>query len=106
MNGLRTISIPTTSSRPSRSRDGERIPMVEHGFEGWAHVQPFIHDIDVIYCQSRYRVFFQRHKRLSINPVLGVHGEIVVMRVGTVNPQNVVHSRVGDKRWAQNLARL
>ena len=106
MNGLRTISIPTSSSRPSRSRDGNRVPMVEHGFEGWAHVQPLIHDIDVVYRQTRYRVFFQRHKHLSVNPVLGVQGEIVVMRVGTLNPQNVVHSRAGDKRRAQNLARL
>ncbi|KAE9385988.1 hypothetical protein BT96DRAFT_1006531 [Gymnopus androsaceus JB14] len=37
MNGLRTISIPTTSSRPSCSQDGNRLPMIEHGFEGWAH---------------------------------------------------------------------
>ena len=79
--------------------------MVEHGFEAWPRIRPWIHDIDVIYCQTCYNVFFQRHKQIPINPVLSIHGELLVMHVGTKHTQNIVHTRSGDKKQVPNLAK-
>ncbi|KAJ3990866.1 hypothetical protein F5050DRAFT_1880372 [Lentinula boryana] len=105
LNGLRCITVPTTSSSPPRYHHTERLPMVEHAFEAWPRIQPWIHDIDVIYRRTRYKVFFQRHKRIPINPMLGIHGELLIMHVGIKNSQNVVHTHSGDKKRAHDLAK-
>ncbi|KAJ3991057.1 hypothetical protein F5050DRAFT_1716399 [Lentinula boryana] len=43
-----------------------------------------------------YRVFFQRHRNLPMNPALFVHGDLIIMRVGKLNTANVVNTQAGD----------
>ncbi|KAJ3820008.1 hypothetical protein F5880DRAFT_1615953 [Lentinula raphanica] len=113
-NTTTPTNISTVSTRPPRCQDVIRVPLVESVFEGWPVPQSYIHDIDVIYRQCRYRVFFQRHKSLRRNPVLRIRGDFVVMRVGSTNTENVVNPRAGDsvrirtlsKRFAPHLARF
>ncbi|KAJ3779582.1 hypothetical protein GGU10DRAFT_337899, partial [Lentinula aff. detonsa] len=37
--------------------------------------------------------------------MLGIHGELLIMRVGIKNSQNVVHTRSGDKKRVHDLAK-
>ncbi|KAJ3739975.1 hypothetical protein DFH05DRAFT_1463534 [Lentinula detonsa] len=90
------LSIVTTASHPPRRHDVHRLPLVEHGFSGWPVPQAYIHDCDVVYARTRYRVFFQRHRNLPMNPVLFVHGDLIIMRVGKLNTTNVVNTQAGD----------
>ncbi|KAJ3709438.1 hypothetical protein C8R42DRAFT_649380 [Lentinula raphanica] len=52
----------------------------------------------------RYRVFFQRHQSLPTNVVLGIQGDLIVMRVGSKNIENVVNARKGDSGRIRTLA--
>ncbi|KAJ3711669.1 hypothetical protein DFJ43DRAFT_1044326 [Lentinula guzmanii] len=90
------LSIVTTASHPPRRHDVHRLPLVEHGFSGWPVPQAYIHDCDVVYARTRYRVFFQQHRNLPMNPVLFVHGDLIIMRVGKLNTTNVVNTQAGD----------
>lgn len=94
----------TISSQPPQRQDAYRIPLVEHRFNGWPTLQPYVHDCDISYQGIRFRVFFQRHRHLPLNPTLAVHGDILVMRVGQ-NRQNVVNPRTGDSKRARLIAR-
>ncbi|KAJ3825930.1 hypothetical protein F5880DRAFT_1610691 [Lentinula raphanica] len=105
LNTTTPIDISTVSTRLARYQDVIRLPLVESGFEGWPAPQAYIHDIDVIYRRCRYRVFFQRHKKLRRNPVLRIAGDLVVMRVGSRNIQNVVNPRARDSVRIRTLAK-
>lgn len=97
--------IATESTRPPTKHDGPRLPLVESSFVGWSTFQPCVHDCDVALGVHRFRVFFQRHQDLAWNPVLKIHGDLVFMRVGKRNLQNVVNPRSGDKRRVERIAR-
>ncbi|KAJ3780354.1 hypothetical protein GGU10DRAFT_337239 [Lentinula aff. detonsa] len=90
------LSIVTTASHPPRWHDVHCLPLVEHGFSGWPVPEAYIHDCDVVYARTRYRVFFQRHCNLPMNPVLFVHGDLIIMQVGKLNTANVVNTQAGD----------
>ncbi|KAJ3714403.1 hypothetical protein C8R42DRAFT_726406 [Lentinula raphanica] len=114
LNTTTPANIFTLSTRPPRCQGVICVPLVESVFEGWPVPQSYIHDIDVIYRRSWYRIFFQRHKSLRRNPVLRIRGDLVVMRVGSMNTDNVVNPRAGDsvhiralsKRFAPHLTRF
>ncbi|THU90382.1 hypothetical protein K435DRAFT_864323 [Dendrothele bispora CBS 962.96] len=98
------IKIATVSSLPPRMQNVLRMPMVEHSLQLWPSFQPYVHDTDVVYRGSRYRIFYRRHKRLPINVFLSFRGEIIIMRLGKKNVRNVVNARQGDARKAQIIA--
>ncbi|KAF9268624.1 hypothetical protein L218DRAFT_520936 [Marasmius fiardii PR-910] len=98
------VSVTTVSSRAPRHHDVQRMPMVEYIFDRWPVPQPHVHDCDVVYKGTRFRIFFQRHKRLPRNSNLFIHGNVIVMRVGKRNISNVVNLRKGDHRRARVVA--
>lgn len=104
-NQYTSPKIATESCQSPTTHDALRLPLVESRFAGWLTVQPYVHDSDVLLGRDRFRVFFQRHRYLPWNPVLKVHGDIVIMRVGKKNIQNVVNPRSGDKKRVQLIAR-
>ncbi|KAE9387436.1 hypothetical protein BT96DRAFT_948366 [Gymnopus androsaceus JB14] len=97
--------IAIESTHAPTNHDVPRLPLVESSFVGWPTLQPYVHDCDVMLGVDRFRVFFQRHQYLPWNPVLKVHGDLVVMRVSKINAQNVVNPRPGDKRRVERIAR-
>ncbi|KAJ3766233.1 hypothetical protein FB446DRAFT_826672 [Lentinula raphanica] len=103
-NTTTRIKVSTDSTRPARHHDVIRTPFVESRFVGWDDTQAHIHNIDVMYRRCRYRVFFQRHQSLPTNVVLGIQGDLVVMRVGAKNTENVVNARKGDSGRIRTLA--
>ncbi|KAF9062082.1 hypothetical protein BDP27DRAFT_1428286 [Rhodocollybia butyracea] len=94
----------TQSSDSQHARD----PWVERHFEA-QYVQPHTHDLFVeIKRRNRptttFRVFFKRLRQLPMNPVIGVHGDLVVMRVAAHGQQSVVNMRgSADDRLADYL---
>ncbi|KAJ3765167.1 hypothetical protein FB446DRAFT_833096 [Lentinula raphanica] len=103
-NTTTRIKVSTDSTRPPRHHDVIRVPLVESRFVGWDDTQAHIHDIDVMYRRCRYRVFFQRHQYLPTNGFLGIQGDLIVMRVGSKNTENVVNARKGDSGRIRTLA--
>ncbi|KAE9405454.1 hypothetical protein BT96DRAFT_934939 [Gymnopus androsaceus JB14] len=97
--------IATESTHAPTKHDVPHLPLVESSFIGWPTLQPYLHDCDIMLGVDRFRVFFQRHQYLPWNPVLKVHGDLVVMQVGKKNVQNIVNLRPGDKKWTERIAR-
>lgn len=85
--------------------NAQRFPLVEYHLETWPLRQPYVHDCDVVYRGSRFRLFFQRHKLLPKNPVLQFNGDLIIMRLGKKVEGNVVNLRAGDPRLARQIAR-
>jgi len=74
----------------SASRSANRFPVTESLLQDF-RLQPYIHNCEVSVIEGRhtykFSVFFKRHCRLHLNPLLGgdvtdFHGDAVVMRVG------------------------
>ncbi|KAJ3717356.1 hypothetical protein C8R42DRAFT_644610 [Lentinula raphanica] len=65
---------------------------------------PLCHEHASPFLICRYRVFFQRHQSLPTNVVLGIQGDLIVMRVGSKNIENVVNARKGDSGRIRTLA--
>jgi hypothetical protein len=70
-------------------------------------LQPYVHDLEATVVERRntyrYRVFFKRHCRLSINlslyglnPESRLRGDVVVMRVGSKGDGALVNMRERD----------
>ncbi|KAF9255362.1 hypothetical protein L218DRAFT_1035819 [Marasmius fiardii PR-910] len=104
-NTIRYLGVATLFSKSVRSQDTDRIPMAEHCFNHWPLPQPYVHDCEVLYRGTRFRVFFQRHVRLPLNDILAIKGDILVMRLGKRNANNVVNMRKGDERQARAVAK-
>lgn len=81
------------------------MPLVEYRFERWPSPQPYVHNCDVVYRGSRFRVFFQRHKLLPKNLYLNFNGDLVIMRLGKKNTGHVVNLRAGDSKLARQIAK-
>jgi hypothetical protein len=101
----KSVSIATVSSRQAHQQNADHMPLVEHRFHNWPLPQAYIHDCDVLFRGSRFRLFFQRHQYLPLNPSLAIRGDLIIMRVGKMNTRNVVNLRSGDVRLARRLAR-
>lgn len=99
------ISVVTLSSKHPQSQDALRMPLVEHRFAKWPSPQPYVHDCDVVFHGLRFRLFFQRHKLLPKNSAFNFKGDLVIMRLGKKNPENVVNLRAGDVRLARQIGR-
>ncbi|KAF9261610.1 hypothetical protein L218DRAFT_476605 [Marasmius fiardii PR-910] len=104
-NTTRHIKIATQSSKVARYQDVDRVPMVENSMPNWPIPQSYIHDCDVVYKGTRFRLFFQRHVRLPVNTSLAIHGAIIVMRLGKRNARNVVNMHKGDTKQARTIAK-
>lgn len=79
---------------------GVRYPCLEDVIDGGAF-QPHTHDIFICIHTSNHRstlfhVFFKRHMSLSPNDQLGIHGDLVVMRVASTDVDSVVNLRLSD----------
>jgi hypothetical protein len=98
----KSISIGTVSLKAQKT--SPRRPMVEYRFQRWPLPQPYIHDCTVVYHGERFRIFFQRHCWLPKNPSLNVNGDLVIVRLGKKNPDDVVNLRVGDTKIARQIA--
>ncbi|KAF9256942.1 hypothetical protein L218DRAFT_1006778 [Marasmius fiardii PR-910] len=84
---IRYLGIVTLSSKSIQSQDANCIPMAEHCFNHWPLPQP--------YC----------HVRLPLNDILAIKGDILVMRLGKWNANNVMNMRKGDERQARAIAK-
>jgi hypothetical protein len=100
----RSVSIAIASPN-SPQENASRIPMVECRFKGWPLPQPYIHDCAIRHHGSRFRVYFQRHKWLPMNSTLNIRGDLLILRLGTKNRENVVNLRVGDTKMARRIAK-
>ncbi|KAG7086692.1 hypothetical protein E1B28_002630 [Marasmius oreades] len=100
----RAINVATVAAKAPTQHDANRMPLVEHCFERWPIPQPYVHNCEVVYKGTRFRVLFQRHKRLPRNGCLSIQGDIIVMRLGIQNPSNVINLRKGDHRKARIVA--
>ncbi|KAJ3911722.1 hypothetical protein F5877DRAFT_85605 [Lentinula edodes] len=74
-----------------------RHPFVDFYFDSHKF-QPYTHDVLVNLkfpgkSKSSFRVFFKRSMRLPVNPVLGVQGDLVVMRAAANHSDYVVNMR-------------
>lgn len=69
---------------------------------GGSRTQPHVHDVVVSVANgpysAKFRVFFKRHQNLPHNGVLNLRGDVVVMRVGSKDPDSVVNLRSSDSR--------
>jgi hypothetical protein len=106
-------SMPQKVAVPARyaeaTNKANRYPYVECPFEG-AILQPYVHDCVVHVREGKnthqFAVFFKRHCRLKVNTLLSVgrvseermvfRGNVLVMRLGIINPRNVVNMRGRD----------
>ncbi|KAL0563107.1 hypothetical protein V5O48_018970, partial [Marasmius crinis-equi] len=90
-----TVAVSTVS--PTKSRPDARVPLVEHRFENIT-LQPYVHDVDVSYRSSSYRIFFQRHRHLPKNQNISmpIQGDVLVMRLGKLHPGSVVNIQGAD----------
>ena len=86
-----------------------RYPFIESVMD-FCPLQSHIHDVFVHFVYrgklTTFRVFFKRHILLPINPRLGIHGDIVVMRVAASNRDSVVNLRPSDFRVADKLLEM
>lgn len=84
-----------------------RYPCVE-GLLDYPGIQAHIHDIYVIIRHRRvtstFRIFFKRHLLLPLNHVLGVQGDVLIMRVASKSRSSVVNMRGSDWRLADFIA--
>ncbi|KAK7446687.1 hypothetical protein VKT23_014382 [Stygiomarasmius scandens] len=104
-NDARSVTVATVCSRLLLQYDALRMPLVEHRFQQWPVPQAYVHDCDVLLRGNRFRLFFQRHRYLPLNPTLEIQGDLIIMRVGQKNTRNVVNLRSGDTRLARLIAR-
>ncbi|KAJ3858163.1 hypothetical protein EV359DRAFT_88158 [Lentinula novae-zelandiae] len=87
-----------------------RHPLVDLYFESHRY-QPYTHDVFVHLkvpgrSNTSFRVFFKRSTRLPVNPVLGVQGDLVVMRISSKGRNSVVNMRGrADYRLADYIVR-
>lgn len=90
--------VPVTVTCTTADPQSLRYPVLEDIIAGGAF-QPYIHDIFVKRDRRRstlFRIFFKRHVLLHPNRQLGIHGDVVVMRVATRNRDSVVNLRSSD----------
>ncbi|KAJ3933559.1 MAG: hypothetical protein NXY57DRAFT_891827, partial [Lentinula lateritia] len=75
-----------------------RHPLVDLHFESHRY-QPYTHDVFVHLIsgpskiKTTFRVFFKKSIRLPVNPVLGIQGDLVVMRAASKHCNSVVNMR-------------
>ncbi|KAI1783023.1 hypothetical protein LXA43DRAFT_904418, partial [Ganoderma leucocontextum] len=98
---------------PTHDDGTQRYPVPEYYFHQ-NHIQPYVHDCNVIVMKGsqrlRFRIFFKSHPRLSINLAMPVdapgsipfRGDILVMRRAE-RGEHVVNMRPGDARIADLL---
>ncbi|KAJ3908810.1 hypothetical protein F5879DRAFT_985262 [Lentinula edodes] len=91
----RTFDVITAAGGSSKRKG--RHPLVDFYFESHKF-QPHTHDVLVNLkvpgkSKSSFRVFFKRSMRLPVNPVLGVQGDLVVMRAAAKCSDYVVNMR-------------
>ncbi|KAJ4495666.1 hypothetical protein C8J55DRAFT_553434 [Lentinula edodes] len=104
----RTFCVLTAACH-SNAEQG-RYPLVDLHFESH-RFQPHTHDVVVNLKvpgkpKTSFRVFFKRSMRLPVNPVLGVQGDLVVMRTGSRYGNSVVNMRgQGDYRLADYIVK-
>ncbi|KAJ8075371.1 hypothetical protein PM082_019709 [Marasmius tenuissimus] len=100
-----TVRVSVVSSSGSKSRTAARTPLIEHRFTDTA-VQPYIHDIDIVYRGVRFRIYFQRHRGLPVNQHLGINGDLLILRIAKGNTGAVVNLQGDDARKARNIGRI
>lgn len=101
LNSGHYISVVTIA----KDHNSLRVPLIDYRFERWPVPQPCVHDCDVIFRGSRFRLFFQRHKMLPRHPSLNFRGELIIMRLSKTQTTNVVNLRAGDSKLARQIAR-
>lgn len=101
LNSGHYISVVTIA----KDHNSLRVPLIDYRFERWPVPQPCVHDCDVIFRGSRFRLFFQRHKMLPRHPSLHFRGELIIMRLSKTQTTNVVNLRAGDSKLARQIAR-
>ena len=102
----KNISIHTRCTSPNPQ--SPRYPCIESTLD-YPTVQPHIHDVYVVVKHGRitttFRVFFKRHIMLPVSGYLGVHGDVLIMRVASRSNASVVNMRSTDGRLADYVAK-
>ena len=101
----KNVTVHTRCASPNPQ--SPHYPCVERALD-YPKVQSHVHDVYVAVKHGRiitpFRVFFKRHTMLPLSGYLGVHGDVLIMRVASRNNASVVNMRSTDGRLADYVA--